>query len=112
GDTLRETDANFGLHGMVPRGKRATGQTTKVGSYPPNAWGIYDLHGNVCEWCEDRRVYPTAANVVTRSMRGGSWRYSAASCGSATCDAAAPSARNNFVGFRVCLDEALVSFQG
>jgi formylglycine-generating enzyme required for sulfatase activity len=59
------------------------GQTTDVGSFPPNAFGLYDMHGNVWEWCFDDWVdnynnAPTNGSAVTSSsnyklLRGGSW---------------------------------------
>ena len=61
------------------------GQTTDVGTYPPNTWGFYDMHGNVFEWCADQyqSTYPTGnpvvdptgptSNPTVRVLRGGSW---------------------------------------
>jgi len=78
----------------------------------PNAWGLYDMHGNVWEWCSDwYGDYPKgAANDPTgakegslRVLHGGSWGYQAAGCRSATRLRDAPSNRHSFYGFRVAL---------
>ena len=69
------------------------GQTTDVGSFPPNAFGLYDMHGNVWEWCFDDWVNnynnaPTDGSAVTSSsnyklLRGGSWLFNPGFCRSA-----------------------------
>ncbi len=68
------------------------GRFTRVGSYQPNAWGLYDMHGNVSEWCLD--WFGDLANGVTdpqgpsfgtdRVRRGGSWYVEADGCTSST----------------------------
>jgi len=69
------------------------GKTQAVGSYSPNAWGLYDMHGNVSEWCYDAYDdYPTTPQIdpqgpiqgnAARMIRGGSWSQSADICRSA-----------------------------
>jgi formylglycine-generating enzyme required for sulfatase activity len=74
---LSSTQANF--DGNFPVGSGAEGpylqRTTKVGTYRPNRLGLFDMHGNVWEWCED--LYDEGP---CRVDRGGSWSYPAESC--------------------------------
>jgi formylglycine-generating enzyme required for sulfatase activity len=107
GDKLDPKDANVTGTGL--------GRTCKVGSYKPNRWGLYDFHGNVCEWCSDAydgnyyKVSPKRdpkgpkANG-TYVMRGGCLVYSPTSCRSAARDLGGQNHRVNTVGFRVACD--------
>jgi formylglycine-generating enzyme required for sulfatase activity len=106
GRALASVQANF--HGGFPYGGAAEGaylgRTTTVGSYPPNAWGLYDMHGNVWEWCADRygKYPPRPRKGTARMLRGGSWEDDAASCRAACRGRNRPTCPDNRVGFRVC----------
>lgn len=88
-------------------------KTTPVDSFMPNPFGLYDLHGNVWEWCEDHyspnyRSKPNDGNPYysrmknqPRLVRGGSWSLSASYCRSSKRGNYAPDANYNFVGFRI-----------
>jgi uncharacterized protein (TIGR02996 family) len=110
GDSLSSTQANFNgnqPYGGAPQGPYL-GRTCPVGSYPPNAWGLFDMHGNVAEWCEDWRARPTATrpNQRRRALRGGSWQYRGRGCRSANRDGMSPGGRNSVVGFRALCEVA------
>lgn len=82
--------------------------TAIVGSYLPNAWGLYDMHGNVYEWVLDWNaalvggVDPKgAAAGSVRVIRGGSWHYAASDCRSASRSDNTPSSRYFNNGFRL-----------
>jgi formylglycine-generating enzyme required for sulfatase activity len=90
------------------------GKTEKVGSHSPNAWGLYDMHGNVLEWCHDwwsddyyanspkeDPLGPTDGNQ--RVVRGGSFSQFAADCRSAARLGRAPASKLNTIGFRVVM---------
>ena len=90
------------------------GQTHPVGEKRPNAFGLYDMHGNVVEWCEDRydsRYYgssllddPTGPTTGShRVTRSGSWDLKARDCRSADRNGLSPDFRYDFLGFRVAL---------
>lgn len=93
-------------------GGNSENKTHPVGAKKPNAWGLFDMHGNVYEWCADwKGEYP--AGVVTdpsgpeqgssRVLRGGSWYFNASVCRSASRLEDAPVTRHYSYGFRVAL---------
>lgn len=78
---LSSEQANFNGEypfGNAPKGKYL-GRTTRVGAYPPNKLGLYDMHGNVWQWCSD--LYEPGSRA--RVLRGGSWINRGVYCRSA-----------------------------
>jgi len=125
--TNKNSDARLGLLGRYERnGGRlwnntswvdpptdctTANATAAVGSYTPNAWGLYDMHGNVWEWCLDWYVGhlgtapvedPTGASSGSdRVRRGGAWDCGAINCRSACRSCSVPSLRHYAFGFRL-----------
>jgi serine/threonine protein kinase/formylglycine-generating enzyme required for sulfatase activity len=72
------------------------------GSKLPNGWGLFDMHGNVMEWCDPTGPSEQSSGEASvRVYRGGSWIYRASECRSADRDFVSPVARNGDFGFRV-----------
>lgn len=103
GATLSATQANCdGLHPYGGPDGPCLERTSPVGSYPPNAWGLVDLHGNVWEWCRDLYQMPEAEDLQDlRIARGGCWFNVGAGCRAAQRGLAAPGSRLSSIGFRV-----------
>ncbi len=77
------------------------GVTRSVGRKMPNAFGLYDMHGNVWEWCED--LYE--AGNSRRVGRGGSWRNNSGSCTAGNRSCNSPDFRHNLLGFRLAASQ-------
>ena len=117
GNSLSSRQADF--NGDYPYGGAAKGvdkkSTVAVESYDPNAWGLYDMHGNVWEWCADgydEKYYSSSAarqdptgpkGGQNRVMRGGCWNDHAWGCRSANRFRNWLGNRRNFSGFRLSL---------
>jgi formylglycine-generating enzyme required for sulfatase activity len=118
GDALGRHQANFG--GVPLNGGRdepALRRATPVGTYPPNPWGICDMHGNVFEWCRDwyHARLPGGADpdlhsvrgtvnrdgTFSRVRRGGAWNDDGVFCRSALRLRYEPERRSDHIGFRV-----------
>ena len=97
GETLAPTQANY----YAPGG--ANGSVRPVGSYRPNKWGLYDMHGNVIEWCCNLLAVHPDVELTSwhRVARGGSWLLDSECCRSGAVMAYAPDSREQDLGFRV-----------
>ncbi|VEP18449.1 Serine/threonine protein kinase [Hyella patelloides LEGE 07179] len=126
GSTITTELANYNgefTYGMGEEGENRN-QTTKVGSFSPNSFGLYDLHGNVAEWCQDtwHDSYQGAPNNGSswqensdlavgearcdrnpRVLRGGSWLHLPGCCRSAYRLKAEPNSKSDAFGFRIAM---------
>jgi formylglycine-generating enzyme required for sulfatase activity len=124
GETITPDLVNY--DGNNPYASAPTGlyrqETTPVGSFPPNAFGLYDMHGNVWEWCQDvwHENYNGApgdgsawetGGADDRVLRGGSWNYYAVYCRSADRFTSKLGDRYRLCGFRVAVGSGYAAFE-
>jgi formylglycine-generating enzyme required for sulfatase activity len=101
-----------GNYGQAPKGQYRE-KTTSVGSFPANAFGLYDMHGNVWEWCQDSwhenyngaptdgSTWLSSKDTNIKLLRGGSWEFDSGHCRCAVHSGFKRAYRRNSVGFRV-----------
>lgn len=98
----------YSYHGSTTCGSSGT---MPVGSFAPNAWGLYDMHGNVQEWCLDAQSNYSAASVTDplgatgpfKVVRDGGWLHTSVRCRSAYREFRPANYIYDFIGFRVVL---------
>ncbi|MBF0376728.1 MAG: SUMF1/EgtB/PvdO family nonheme iron enzyme [Desulfamplus sp.] len=104
-DEANYDGSNYPLDGCSKGNYKKT--TLPVGSFSSNKWGLYDMHGNVSEWCSDWDGGLTDVGVedssCCRIIRGGGWNISASGCRAASREIYNQSYRNVAVGFRLVL---------
>ena len=118
GENLTTQQANY--DGNYPYNKNekgiTVGKTTEVGLYPPNNWGIFDMHGNVWEWVNDWYLpeYPSEITVnpvgplesqLEKVGRGGSYYDGAVEARSADRGAQSPKTKGSNLGFRIVIND-------
>jgi formylglycine-generating enzyme required for sulfatase activity len=108
-----DDESQLGVYAWFHRNSGA--KTHVVAQHKPNAWGLYDMHGNVWEWCSDcygdygsdAVTDPQGASTASaRVSRGGSWGDTATDCQSAHRRGPGPSIRNHYLGFRLALSSS------
>lgn len=119
GDNITPEQVNYDGNSPYAGGKKGLyrQKTVPVKSLPANSWGLYEMHGNVWEWCQDVWSEKLMAEPVTdpqgvaggdkagvmRVIRGGSWHDSGGFCRSASRDWLEPDVRLSFLGLRLVL---------
>ena len=90
------------------------GETQPVGQRKPNSWGLFDMHGNLMEWCNDwfgefyyqqcveEEHPPGPEDGVAKVLRGGAWQFGAEATRSAYRNSSNPETTSSVIGFRVC----------
>ncbi|MGW8392033.1 SUMF1/EgtB/PvdO family nonheme iron enzyme [Pseudoduganella sp. HUAS MS19] len=115
GDQITPEHANYDGHFTYNDGPKGSshGGTTRVGSYQPNPWGLFDMHGNVWEWTQDTvhdnylgaptdgSAWEQGGDKARRILRGGAWLYQPRYLRSALRNGYSALLANDVVGFRV-----------